>query len=107
MPRKTSPKKEIKQIAVYGRSRIWKTRKDKVRQRYWTTTRFEIKGTGPNLYKAYKYIRDHHLVPKRRYVKVSASRFNARPYDYGKIDVDAPLPKYKPRGRSQKTGGWK
>lgn len=65
----------MRQIALYGRSRVWKVRADGVRQRYWVSTRFEIRGKPLGLYKATKLIMNKKLVPKKRYVRIGAARF--------------------------------
>ena len=88
----------VKRIAVYGtykntvqfKQRVWKKRKDGLRQRYWkkiTKTigkrakgRFEFQGMGKDLYKA--IIQAHNIMPKG-YVSVDAKKFVDKPEDYG------------------------
>ena len=58
-----------KQVSVYGHC------SNGVGQRY------DFHGTGRDLYKAIHLA--HRIVPKRRFVRVSASAFLANPYRYG------------------------
>ena len=87
-----------KKIAIYGsfrarvpfKRRVWKTRKDGIRQRYWKKTkgtktveakgRFEFHGKGRNLYKA--VVKAHEIMPKG-FVDVSAEEFLKHPEVYG------------------------
>ena len=88
----------VKRIAVYGtykntvhfKQRVWKKRKDGLRQRYWKKIkkatgkkargRFEFQGKGRDLYKA--IIQAHAIMPKG-YVTVEAKKFVDRPENYG------------------------
>lgn len=97
------PKRAIKQLALYGRTTIWKTRKDGVRQRYWTSTRFEFKGTGSNLRKAFTLALDKKYVPKMRYVKVGAAAFMRSPNRYARRVSDHEWK--RPVGRTPHTRG--
>lgn len=88
------------QIAIYGsylakipvKQRYWKRRVDGIIQRYWKTIRrmmnavmkegrYEIHGQGKELYKAVRLA--HLLVPRKRFVTVSAQRFLENPMKYG------------------------
>ena len=86
-----------KQIALYGRTRIWKTRKDGTRQRYWINTRFEVRGKGRNLAKVMRKIMEDKRSPKERYVKVGAARFLRAPDYYSDRDEDWKRPRYERR----------
>lgn len=88
----------VKKIAVYGsykakvpvRRRIWKYRKDGVKQRYWVKTkrfktvrvsgRYEFYGRGKDLSRAVRKAR--RFVP-RGFVTVSAEDFLRHPERYG------------------------
>lgn len=86
-----------KQIALYGRTRIWKTRKDGTRQRYWITTRFEVRGSGENLRKVVDKVMRQKRSPKERYIKVGAAGFLRAPDYYSYKDEDWRRPIYKRR----------
>lgn len=87
MPRVRS-RGEVKQIAIYGKTKKWKTRSDGVRQRYTYKYRFEIRGKGKNLANAYKLILDKRLTPRQRYLKISASALNRRWRNYAYEDEE-------------------
>ncbi len=88
----------VGKIAVYGtyqarvpfKRRVWKTRKDGIRQRCWKKTkgtktveakgRYEFHGKRKDLYKA--VIEAQHIMPKG-FVDVSAEEFLKHPEDYG------------------------
>ena len=88
-----------KKIGVYGsyvtkmpvKQRYWKRRRDGIRQRYWKKTkrmrkvavsgRYEFHGKGRDLYKA--IVTAHRLMPKDRFVDVSAREFLEHPERYG------------------------
>lgn len=72
-------------VSVYGRSRIWRRRKDGHWQRYWTSTRFDLKGTGKQLSRAVKLIADKKLAPKRRFMRVQAKLFVHSPERYAQV----------------------
>jgi hypothetical protein len=92
-----------KMIAKYGHctakvnvlERVWKTRRDGIRQRYWMKTgkteirdfsgRFEFYGTGKDLYRA--VMMTDHLVPRinKPYQVVSAKDFIKNPHRYSQV----------------------
>ena len=92
----------VKMIAVYGHystevnvlERVWKTRKDGIKQRYWVQSgrteiqsfsgRFEFHGTGRNLARA--VMMTDHLVPRprKRFQVVSAKEFLSKPYKFAR-----------------------
>lgn len=105
---KVRSREKVQQIAIYQTTRRWRTRADGVRQRYKYRTRFEIRGKGKNLYKAYKKILDEKLTPKQKYVKVSASAFDRRWRNYAYVDEERRTvdeidsPKERERGRKDR-----
>jgi len=72
-------------VSVYGRSRIWRKRRDGYWQRYWTSTRFDMRGTGKQLNRAVKLIADKKLAPRRRFIRVQAKLFLDRPERYAQV----------------------
>ena len=88
----------VKRVAVYGafqaqvpfKQRVWKTRKDGIRQRYWKTTRrtkrveakgrYEFEANGKELYRA--VVKAQEVMPKG-FVSVSAKQFLQHPEKYG------------------------
>lgn len=75
------PRKQM-MVSVYGRSRIWRKRKDGYWQRYWTSTRFDLKGKGKQLRRAVNLIADKKLAPKKRFMRVDARAFVNNPLRY-------------------------
>lgn len=94
-----------KVISMYGskyvmkrhtyKQRYWKTRKDGVKQRYWIKVtrqqryrkgvRFDIEGSGKELYKAIKFVMRKRLVPRERHIEVEAEEFLRHPYWYSEL----------------------
>lgn len=69
-----------KKVSVYGNvkvyRKIWKTRKDGVRQRYRTrrpnkSKRFDLKGTGTQLKQAVAVLKEHNVAPQKRFNEIN------------------------------------
>ena len=87
-------------VSVYGRSRIWRQRKDGHWQRYWCSTRFDLKGTGQQLRRSVRLIADKKLAPKKRFVRIQARQFLHSPERYAQFGFM--LKVETPRGRRRR-----
>lgn len=94
-------------MSIYGRSRIWRRRRDGHWQRYWTTTRFDLIGTRAQLARAHRLIRRERLTPRRRFIRADARRFVMYPGHYSmrgrwRYDVEYRMERRRRRRRRRR-----
>lgn len=96
-------------VAVYGKTMMWKTRRDGVRQRYKVSVRFEFKGTRKQLQRAVDMVRREKLVPLTRFMMIGAKAFVSYPGRYarrGRWSLDETGWKMKARRGRARTRYW-
>lgn len=74
-------------LSIYGTGKVWRQRRDGHWQRYKTSVRFDFEGTRRQLARARSLVDKRGLVPKQRFVRVTAQQFLDNPAHYARRGV--------------------